>query len=153
MASSRSWEVLTPGGYRTNSPQFTWSDFEATASGLAHCGAAGCSESGGYKVYVIDQGGFAASGEDNSCHVSYRTTEVAPNTGSSDGDMTLVVFWGAGTVCLTDPWGPSVLAPYARIVATRGDLDGCTWAKSLGDIFIRPTDPVDIGGNCYAGAC
>ena len=67
------------GGYRESEPEFTWSDFEQLADQLAHCGAAGCQETGGYTIKAIDQGGTLAASEDNACHVSYCMASYGDN--------------------------------------------------------------------------
>ena len=116
--AAQNFDVKGASGYRTKAPEFVWYDFQHIADRLSHCGPSGCSGDSNdkYHIYAIDQGGTLATGEDNTCHVTY----CAPNHGDHE---TLVVFIGAGTVCLhgncygcSGDWKPSVLAPYARIV-------------------------------------
>eukprot|EP00967_Tisochrysis_lutea_P158518 scaffold324306_cov98-Tisochrysis_lutea.AAC.1 len=126
---------------RTDGPEFVWSEFVSLAQALSYCGESGCVYGSGAKtkyVYAIDQGGVSpADAGDNGCWKSYCSKDIAPaQNNKEDKGNTLIIFLGAGTVCLTETcretsdkikWGPSVLAPFARVVlgVDVGHFDGC----------------------------
>ena len=93
-------------------------------------------------VVVVDQGGTYA--DNDACHASYSTRDFRPDDPNGDDHgHTLVVFTGEGTICLApvppgvgdgEAFGPSVLAPFARVVVTDevGHVDGQIVARSVG---------------------
>ena len=117
---------------------FQWRDFEALANRLetasfdyrAFYGAL-------YRVDVVDQGGTYSS-TDSAC-VDRRTPPEG--AGGEDNGRTLLVFTGEGTICLTSDdlgrqFGPSVLAPFARVLidGSVGFIDGFVVARSVGSV-------------------
>ena len=68
-------------------------------------------------VLLVDQGGRYSS-TDEACDHPYRPPASAA---AEDNGNTLIVFKGEGTICLASDhygkeFGPSVLAPFARVV-------------------------------------
>ena len=117
-----------------------------------------------YLVCVVDQGGdfpSTSASADQTCHYTARNDDCrGPSGVENDNGATLVVYTGAGTVCLSRAtssgnnakFGPSVLAPFARVVVDGGSpdvghIDGVIIAKSVsssGSLCIQC---------CTAGCC
>ena len=101
-----------------------------------------------FQVCVINQGGEYPTNlaeRDQTCHHTARNRDCrGPSGVPNDNGATLVVFTGAGTVCLSrsgsdagdEQFGPTVLAPFARVVIDGGSpdvgyVDGAIIAKSV----------------------
>jgi len=148
--------VITPhlitfrGGVAANAPEtifpIRYSALEALSLSVAPSA----------HVFVVDQGGSYAYDGSNGCHASYGMdfflkSETAQ--GQNDG-ADLIVFRGAGTICLErTKWyrqfGPSILAPFARVVVHEvGYVDGFVVARS----FYQPDSVLQLHGDGYTGA-
>ncbi len=116
------------------------------------------SNHGHHAVFVVDQGGVYSTSDE--CHVISRSGEFG-NASPNDNGRTLVVYRGAGSVCLTRDhngrqFGPSVLAPFARVIVTAdlGYVDGYIVARSLGahgNFGGQTGGDVQLHGDSYSG--
>jgi len=102
------------GGTRADPlPEADWQYFQTLAETLRACSVSGARYGANYcqfparghkyyRIYAIDQGGTApVDPDDNACHASFCTTDINEEGEENDDGLTLVVFLGHGTVCLT----------------------------------------------------